>query len=157
MHNGPDHDRKHDGAHAPGNPQFGPQYLGCNDYCHDIDGGAGIQKRNGRAQARPAFVDPAEQRQHGTGADGQQAARDRGHTQGYGLRRLWPEMAQHRALADIHRHRTGNDKGRQQAQDDVLAGIPAGQPDRFEHCIVEAWLPRGQKINQQKNPDYHPH
>ena len=65
-------------------------------------------------------------------------------------RRGRAEVLHHRALADIDGHRACDDEGRQQAKDDVLAGVPLSQAKAFEYGILEARLPQRQEEDQQK-------
>ena len=67
-----------------------------------------------------------------------------------GLEASGPQVAHHRTLADVRGHRTGNQEGRQQAQNDVLPGVPIGQANRLEDRIVEARRSGGNKVDQQK-------
>ncbi len=150
VHDRADDQGKEDGTDSPGDTQLGAKHLGRHHDGHDVDRRPRVEKGDGGAEPGTAPVDAAEQRQYGTGAHRQQRAGDRGYAEGDRLGRGRAEVLHHRALADIDGHRACDDEGRQQAKDDVLAGVPLGQAKAFEYGILEARLTQRQEEDQQK-------
>jgi len=60
-------------------------------------------------------------------------------------------VAHYRALAEVDGHGAGNQECRQQAENDVFAGVPVGEAHRFQHRVIEAVRTRRDKVDHQES------
>ncbi len=146
VHQKTDDDAEHDGPDSAANSEFDAQYPGGENDGQGIDRRSGVKKGRSRADARAHSIDSGKQGQNGAGADGQHRAGDRGHPVGHDLARAGAEIFHHRSLAHENGNAAGDEKGRHQAQQDMLPGIPAGQGKGFGDGAVEAGGSNGQMI-----------
>ena len=153
-HRGPDDDTQQHRADGPGRTHFRPQDSRRQDDGQDVDGRPGIEEGRSRTEARAHPVDAGEERQDGAGTDGEDGAGDRGHAIGQDFVGLGAQVFHHRGLADEDADRPGDEKGRDQTEQDMLLGIPFDQMEGLEDGIVKTDGTDRQIITGQKNTNY---
>jgi hypothetical protein len=143
-----DDDAEHHRAKGAGNAQLRPEDTRSQHDGQNVDGRSRIEKGRGRAQAGAHAIDTREQGQNGTGADRQNRPGHRSDPIGQHLVGPGAEIFHDRGLADENPYRAGNEKGRHQAQQDMLAGIILQQVEGFPDRILQA-LTAFEKIHRQ--------
>jgi len=139
-----------DRADRPGEPQLPSQDLGGKHDGQDVDRRTRIEEGRGRPDPRPADVDPGEERQNRTGADGKHRPRDRGHRIGEDFVRLGAEVFQHRGLGNEYGDRPGDEKGGDQAGEHMFAGIVLEHQEGLQAGPADQLMVPGEIIGSQK-------
>ena len=138
MHQHADNNTEGNCAHGTGDAHFRSEHPGGEDDGQDIDCRTGIEKGRGRSESRAPEIDTGKQRQHGTGTDRQNGARDRGHPIGQDLVGLGTQVLHDRSLADKDTDGPGDEKGRHQTENHMLLRVPLDQVKGFQNCVIEA-------------------
>jgi hypothetical protein len=153
VHDQTDHHAEQDRAHRPGDADLDAENPGGHDDGQDVDGRAGIKEGDGRPQTGAALPDSGEKRQHRAGAHRQDGPGDGGNAVGKDLVGAGPEVFHDRRLGHEAGDGPCDEKGRHQAEQHVLLGIPLGQRQRRDDRLLEAAAFKRQPEENEEGDD----
>ncbi len=153
VHGQADDNTENNRPDCPCNTDFKTENSCGQDYRQDIDGWPGVKKSSSRPKTGSHFVNARKQRQNRTGTNRKNRSRYRCNGVSQNLVGLRSEISHYRRLADKNRDSPGDKKGRHQAQQNMLPGIPLNQMQRFGNCIIKTNFPDRQIIASEKYRD----